>query len=185
MSEIIEEKEVRNSLVGIKQAVQEATTDDTPIAIVTEHDKQVNGDPKKTLTKGEDIYTLDFWYPLDDKRYSDYPVVEGKPYRLVTKRFSSDGISANMVLKMQSASLLVVQTMSKFVKDGQIALPSDDEMVAFVSELGSERFEDACWQVAKTVLGIDESEKGNLYTVNLLNVVVEIVQNNPEFFQMD
>ena len=185
MAEIIEEKEMQESVVRIKQAVQATTTDDTPVAIVTEHEKQVNGDPKKAMTKGSDIYTLDFWYPLSDERYSEYPKVEGKPYRLVTKRFKSDGISANMVLKMQSSSLLLVQTMSKFIEDGKVELPSDDEAIAFVSEIGSERFEDACWLVASTVLGIEEEEKGNIYTINLLNVVGQIINNNPEFFQMD
>lgn len=187
MSEIIEQpKETpTEAVIGIKSAIETAATDDTPIAITTNHGKQVNGDPSKAMLRDDDIYRIEFWYPLDDPRYQDMPQVPNKPYRKVTRTFKSEHISASKVLKLQSASLAVTEVFLKYNENGTIEFANDQEAIEFLNAVGSDAFEAACWKIISTVLGLEDDEIESIYTVNLLKVTAEIISNNLEFFQVD
>lgn len=168
----------------MRDAVEEAQTDDTPFINATDDGMHVFGDPNKTEVKSSD-YVVRFAFPDTPKwrnrvKQNGYKMLDKQAdgYICVARSFKDARISPRYMGNAVTAMAMIEQFLYEITEDGEVKALNDEEAKTVLYTMYHE-ISDATYELVATVLRISPDEVEWMLPLDAFSTAVQIVRNNP------
>lgn len=168
----------------MRNAVEEAQTDDTPFINTADDGLHVFGDPNKTEVKSAD-YMVRFAFPDTPKWRSRVKQSEDRltdkqvdGYICVIRRFKDARISPRNMGNAITAMAMIEQFLYEITEDGEVKNLSDEDAKSVLYTMNHE-ISDATYELVGAVLRIAPDEIEWMLPLDVFSTAIQIVKNNP------
>lgn len=171
-------------LKKLQTAFDETTKTDEPIAIQTESASIVNGDPLKTGSNSPKDYVVTLYLPIQGEAPEGARIVMGGTAYEQRVEAKQRFITARVARKVRNYATTVALAFTKFEEDGNSSVYTVEDILK-VYELFDDNVISACESLIETVLGLPDHLVQYITDESLMDNIIQILQNNPSFFQED